>query len=824
MQGQRWVAFPSGVFSLGLLLLVGVGCTTSTTGTGNSTSSSSGGGMCANAQPTCRRAVDCGGGFACEVPDGGGEGCCIKIVCTDNNDCDAPATCDLRRGICRVPTCDPTNPASCPGGQVCVNSSDATGAVISQCVMAGSIAAARCEFDVTNFSLRAGETRKLNLTYTSAAGALVPFATAAFTSAMTGVAAVAADGTVTAVASGTSDITATPTGATNTCTTRVTVYGTVAPADARAVVFNSRTGKPLSGVTVLLRKNAGGDIPTVTTGADGVASFTGGGPAADIKDLSAFHDSYSWVTYVAPGSNDVAIYLDPLADSTKIAGISGTFDTSRARPPDGDIKIGLAAFSIAGALSDLNLEGLIGRSVPTDIDIPNVVTQMDVPLPSGVYLKLQTSDIKGNIDVYSDGPCPADAPCNRILWGLGGQVGLSKIGPIISQVAGGGGDLNAGAILAAVLPFFRKFYHYVGGSYSVTDITAPPLETDPPGFTPNNVVLRPNYLLSESANWTVPTLPNLPTDATRFISGALLLSGAYVPGKGFVPLGLAAGLDECPAMTTSVTCSLSGMADGKVACTNDNSTTANECEGLVAGDITLDYAPQHDGLEGYRFATVAVALDINSLGGGGSLFTSVLVSFNDSLAGTSTKTFPITSFLTFNKGSFQTRTYTATSRVTGADFYRLNLDTGGKPWLVYFNPTAEAFTVDVPPLPAGITTDRVANLDVQAFKFLPSGPTTLTQLVTFNSTNFDNLVNYTGAFSTQECTPIYPARDCTMNAQCEAGNWGDAYTCDTAAGVCVSTENGVTAKGAGACPTGTTLLTTGTAKEVCSRTPACELK
>ena len=120
--------------------------------------------------------------------------------------------------------------------------------------------------------------------------------------------------------------------------------------------------------------------------------------------------------------------------------------------------------------------------------------------------------------------------------------------------------------------------------------------------------------------------------------------------------------------------------------------------------------------------------------------------------------------------------------------------------------------------------DRVANLDVQAFKFLPSGPTTLTQLVTFNSTNFDNLVNYTGAFSTQECTPIYPARDCTMNAQCEAGNWGDAYTCDTAAGVCVSTENGVTAKGAGACPTGTTLLTTGTAKEVCSRTPACELK
>ncbi len=73
--------------------------------------------------------------------------------------------------------------------------------------------------------------------------------------------------------------------ATNTCTTRVTVYGTVAPADARAVVFNSRTGKPLAGVTVLLRKNAGGDIAPVTTGMDGVASFTGGGPAADIKDL-----------------------------------------------------------------------------------------------------------------------------------------------------------------------------------------------------------------------------------------------------------------------------------------------------------------------------------------------------------------------------------------------------------------------------------------------------------------------------------------------------------------------------------------------------------
>jgi hypothetical protein len=130
----------------------------------------------------------------------------------------------------------------------------------------------------------------------------------------------------------------------------------------------------------------------------------------------------------------------------------------------------------------------------------------------------------------------------------------------------------------------------------------------------------------------------------------------------------------------------------------------------------------------------------------------------------------------------------------------------------------------VPPVPATVTGDRATNLDVQAFKvFAGAGqPADLAALEAFNSTNFDNLVNYTAGFSTQACTVIYPARDCTENTVCQNGFSKD-YTCDTAAGVCVSTKLNVSVKPAGACPAGTRELTSTGTKKVCSLIPACEI-
>jgi hypothetical protein len=607
------------------------------------------------------------------------------------------------------------------------------------------------------------------------------------------------------------------------------VYGPVADADARAAVFDNRSGAPISGVTVQLRK-ADGTSQTGTTDSTGVATFTGGGPAADIKDLSVFPASHNWVTYVAPAKNDLAFFVDPLVDSTKVTGAGGTFNLDRAQPPTGDIKLGLASFSIAGALSDINLAGLVGKIVPTDISIPSIsVNQQDVPLPSGVFLKLANDNIKGEVDMFVDGPCPASDPCNRVLWGLGGQVSLAKIGPIIAEVTGNStGDLDAGKILAAVLPFFRNFYHYAKGGFALTEITAPDdVDTIPAWTEYDNVSLTPNYPLAQEAKWRIPTLPELPTDSSKFTSGTLVLTGSLVPGQGTVPLGVSAGLDEC-SDPAAETCKLSGTDDGKVACTDDSSTESyDECEGLSAGDLVLDYAAPHDGLEGRKFVTVAIALDVNGLGAG-SLFTSVLVSFTDTVDSANVNSFPIQSFLTFGKGVFNPddRMFTGSGLATGADFYRLNLDTLGKPWLVFFNASTVPFEVEIPSLPTGVTDDRIDRADIQAFKlFTGTGyPSSLGQLAEFNSTNFDGLVNYTGGFSTNECAEVYPARSCSSNTTC-AEDFDDNYTCDTSASLCVNSNAGVTVAGTGDCAAGTRKLYVSgiSGPAVCSQVPACEI-
>ncbi|MBI5494164.1 MAG: Ig-like domain-containing protein [Deltaproteobacteria bacterium] len=794
-------------------------------GSSSSSSSSSGGGSVCGDQLECRIARDCqGAGFACVVPDGG-TGCCVKVACTADTDCASPKTCDLRRGLCVVDTCDPSFANSCPAGEKCINGTDpVTGEVSTDCVPVANIPqATKCELDVSRFSLRATQTRQLSPTFYNNAGALVPFAAGSYASSADGTATVSTTGLVTGAGEGTATITVTPlgTGATP-CTATVEVYGALAASEARVVVFDNRTGAPLSGVTVQLDKT-GDTSSTQTTDAKGSAKFTGVATAADIVAVTAFPADHTWVTYASPGKVDLAMYLDPLLPAGKIAGVSGTFDTSRAQPPTGDIKLGLAAFSIAGALSDLNLGGLIGKTVDTTITIEGFVDNQVVPLPSGVYLKLQNDDVKGRVDMYVDGPCGTGADaCKRVLWGLGGQVSINKIGPIINEVAAAE-NVDAGAILSAVLPFFRKFYHYVEGGFSLTDINAPANEADPPGFAQNDVVVKPNYLLQETAIWQLPSLPTLPSDSTQHVSGALLLAGTLVPGQGFVPQGVSAGLDVCTDGTSS-TCMVSEAADGLVSCTDDDTTSPDECEGMVAGDLSLDYAPQHDGLEGFRYGAVAVALDVNSLGAGG-MFTSVLVGFFDSLSGTGKKSFPINSFLGFNKGTYTaaTRTFAATTAVDGSEFYRLNLDTDSKPWLVYFAATGGTFSVKVPAVPTTITGDRTENLDIQAFKLLPGSVTGgLPALAEFNSTNFDKLVDYTGAFSTQECTPAYPAKDCLVDGDCNFGGFED-FTCDGTNKVCVSSAQGVTFK-SGSCPAGAVEKTSTAGKAVCVIPPACELK
>src|SRR5690606_35493595 len=102
------------------------------------------------------------------------------------------------------------------------------------------------------------------------------------------------------------------------------------------------------------------------------------------------------------------------------------------------------------------------------------------------------------------------------------------------------------------------------------------------------------------------------------------------------------------------------------------------------GQAILDYAPPHDGLEGNPYVTIAVALDIDQLAGGGGLQASTIVNVVPSFgagANNFTQDFVQQQGGTYNKGA---GTFELTS-VGNADFYRLNFDDGDNAeWNVYF--------------------------------------------------------------------------------------------------------------------------------------------
>lgn len=732
-------------------LLVSVGCPDPTTG--NDGGPNDGGGDTFQCEPkangdevlACKRAIDCGGGFICAKPEGAAAddfGCCQKVFCQVDADCDEGEKCDVRRGIC-VPEnlCDPG--AGCPNGEYCVYDDGAP-----QCV-AEAPAVDTCSISPASLFAASGSELELHATGFDANGKLSPHAS--FTYSVDGVGGTDPVGNrisvvCTEAAPCTGTVTATANGGA-TCTAPIVVYPAVAASDLRVTLFDQTSGGPVSGAVVVARVD--GTLAEGTTDTDGSYTFTG---AADgtVESVSVFPANHQWQTVISPSSNDVALYTVATPDTSKVAGVKGQFNFD-AVSTTGDIKLGLAGMSISGAITDLDFATLLGEIAEYQVVLEGVTDAEGelVPLPSGLVLELGPEKIKGDFVTLGDAG-------NRTLWALGGKVRLADIGPIISSVTASD-EVNVGNILTAVLPFFARFDHAVVSGLDLVDTTRPaaPGENQPVPYgdwqfdelTGANAV-KLDTLLSQSADYTVPTLPCAPGQSdgagcSAYASGAVLLTGVLVPGQGLVPLGLTAGLDDPDDQDGN------DQADGKI----------DHKDGQVAaGHAIVDFAPPHDGLEGNLYVTVAIGLDIASLTSG-SLSASTITHITDKFG--EANTFP-TGFLQQQGGTYTKaadgNSFTLTA-VGSADFYRLNLDSGdGGEWNIWFPAgTSTINLADHRPTAGEGSQGRDATVDVQAFKlgtgYTGAKPADFDALMAFNGTNLDNLIYYMGGWSSLTCAP-----------------------------------------------------------------------
>lgn len=493
------------------------------------------------------------------------------------------------------------------------------------------------------------------------------------------------------------------------------------PTDARVVVFDSSTGLPIEGADVYLSAVPAKDMTPVVTDANGVSTFTGL-DCANGCNLHVLDADYTYVSAFGLTTNDILIPVAPNVDTMVAGGVKGHQDNA-AVPEDirGDVFLGITMFSIPGNLADLNFESLIGEMLLTRVQIGGTIDE-EIPLPGGLEGYLNPDE--ENKTALKDGYFVTGIGGSGTLWGLGGFTNLADV-LALAGPALGGGDIEIGPIVAALIPIFANFYHGIMPGVEF-DEEPKVVDTDDLNGNEDNTdyiadfdkFLDLDLSLSQAQNqMATVTYGALPTDGdTCLADAAITLIGVMQTGVGFIPLGLSAAMDE--------------DEDGNFDCS------------LGAQDVA--FAPQHSGLSGYTYYTLSVALNVNELTAG--LKADSSIKFSGSIARSATIPSAITvpdypslmSDVEYSAGSL-----TATT-VAGADLHRIvfNVVDSGmqKYYHVYWN---AAGTLDLSMVTA--VEDRADTALVQAIVL--TDDLTYDDLFSLNATNLNDMNGFIEGFS-----------------------------------------------------------------------------
>jgi hypothetical protein len=477
-----------------------------------------------------------------------------------------------------------------------------------------------------------------------------------------------------------------------TCEATITNLAKVTNSQRRVIVTSS-SGELVEGATVVVN-----DAQKLTS-ASGIATFTA---SAQPVTISAYKQGFTAVTLMGVTSNDVLV---PLRAKLPVGRLTGTYTPrafDRLQDVKGTVHLSVGGAAITGNWMDWEPRDLLRANGKTQIDLGGSAnTEADVP--EGATIGLAENMFKGDFAFVAP-------PGRRAVWTLGGNVVLSDVLGVVSQ-ATGGGDVDHGAILSALLPVLGRLQSGVATDLAFKAGEANPLPQD----------FGPTTLLRLMTKVQIPTLP----EGAKFDS-VVVAGGARSISQGFVPLGLTAGVDK----------DLNGKIDPMTG-----TSPSNE------GELNLRLAPQSGGIEGSAYQLVAVAANLNDMFDDAPLALSGVVTGPVDLRFANNAT----SSVSFG-GSFLPPAANATidaanrtltfSAVEGADLHRLDF---GNEWVVYFPPSMS--TVVLPAPPQGFD-DLMRSKGVLHSVRMTAA--TYQQIVEFDGLDLNDFTSAVDAFSVRE--------------------------------------------------------------------------
>lgn len=621
---------------------------------------------------------------------------CVKI-CITNSDCASGESCEDSQ--CRPPACGADS--ECGANEQCI-SGKCEGKLAATAV-------ASCVIQPSKGITHAGATKNFSVVAKDASGKVIPYH-GDVTWGATGDVGTAGDATFTTVftgaaTAGTGTLTA-KIGSTDCTAANITNFAAVANGDFRVVVASFADQSLISGAKVVVNDQE------ADTDASGAATFQNVTTPATVSVFSA---NYSYVTYVGVTTTDVAVFVKPGVQPGKLTGAFTPRSFDDLQDVRGTVHLAINGPSIAGNVLDLSLNTLLGESVETTIDLGGS-TKVDAPLPDGIVIGLAENMFKGSFSIQS-------SPGLRAGWSLGGNVVLSDVLGVVSQ-ATGGGDIDIGAILSALLPVIGRLQ---AGAFAGLEFKANETGTLPAGF-------RPTLPLRLTTKVKVPEFPTYKVgEETKNFEGAIILGGALYGNQGLVPLGLSAGIDK--------------DKNGKVDATGMGGTE---------GEAALRLAPQNGGIEGSKYVALTLAASFSGLlddsGDNGPLVLSGRLNFPGDILfknnatntvnfGDGVKYLSVPDSVEINEG---TRTLTV-SALAGADLMRLDLGSEESEWQIFFAPGTT--TVTVPAVPASVTDRFEGDATLQVVSLKNKNGLDYQGVISFSSDNADDLTPSIDAFA-----------------------------------------------------------------------------
>lgn len=543
----------------------------------------------------CIFSINCQAGSICNDPldphfdPSSPAGVCVRVICLDDRGCQAPKRCGLD-GVCREPPCqsdtDCADPALCIAGR---------------CDGAPRPAIASCRVVLPRPVLGVGATEHAAIVAFDAAGAVVAKKPGELRSSTPTVAEAGPLSAVIGRAPGPAQIGATIDGV--PCAAAPLLIVASGPS---VVVFEAESGAP---------------IVQARVDADGALSVT------DQRGIAVIPAAPRWVTVSAAGRESLSIEAPPELSLIPLV---------RARSPDltagsrGVLRpttrsLGDAQLAVVGHALSLDATRtrrvLRGWACPIERVVFNApelgFDNMEILYPEGEIFGLGSRVLSNGGGRCVGAPglgeacyhARAEAPGLGALWALGGNLRLSEISSVASELFTPTSCTGTGEFGAAFNLLARQDHGTVAlveasggarnplvGSASCVDPTAPSFEA---ACAPRYTAFAPADLRLEVEQRIQSDVEVLGFPASPCAGEVLVMAAVELVGRGAVPLGMrAARLRD----------------QGGVCVTEEvpqpfGGTSAPS----PSGHVPLTAAPPHGGLEDGRLMLLAQAISAAAL-------------------------------------------------------------------------------------------------------------------------------------------------------------------------------------------------------------------